>query len=948
MASVAPRKRDLPRRTLEHSLSAEDLGRKYQQLFAPFPTSETQYFGSSKQTRESTKSVVPPRRQTRAPSVSVVLSTRSGASSSNPPHTPPRKFDAVKRKPVPPLDIPLKKSPSPSNSPLKDRTRTLSSGSDSCSKYSNWHSPSHRAQLQTSAPSSTKKQNGNTSDGSTAISVDMKRLLSKPALPTSSASVLSIQSDSEAHSGTHKPSPLAGSTLASTSRNTLDGNKHAQPKVPSRLQEVIRAKEKQRAASTSALEKDRASRLGSSRESSTDRKPALPDRDRAAKPPRPRNVLRRRSSANRDGSTPSAQRSAPESSPAINTPIYIAHRRVTAPTLTVDSTLRPHPLSSAPNSSSGSTKSKSPHSPSPVLTPAGAVAEAYKQQEQRREILASQSRSSEEKLVVGSGTDRKSDGGDRSPIPYFTVVGSTTGRIVAVGGPSDDTWDVNLDAYVMPEVLNHSRSAITGSLRRNLSRKVSGKWKKVVGGGRESVDSARPAIRERHSTSFAHERRTSMQIPLEKAIDLTPQKPSSVPTTLSRHGSKKVKVKVESKKADNEPHSQKADSSQQGGKIWKLVKRLSSGVLRDRFLQEPEAPPPVPPLPKDIHKQGDGLRSNDGHGETSPGGLLRFMQPRSSIAMSPKLSGGPQKTTTPSKTTPGKNSLGLSTMTGPPSPVSSDVASAQFFHRTQSARSSSSSYGDEIPPPVPNTIIGKHIIPPSELYRFCADEGLLSSLQHGRWTPPGSSPERLSPKSDSQTSLPFPPRRLNTGSSDAGSHDHPPPSPAIPIFTTAQAINTFGHSHLPTVGDTRVIRKRPSLSLMMPESEPPARPRRSTLRGPPPTTRSADTEVARGANSLRNPNRISSSTHSDASTTRQRPRSNSLGSLPHAGVMVRSPLTFRELSAGAKSGLTEKEKAERWDDLLERSARAGGTLHLGEAGLASDMVRFSDYSEAGA
>ena len=58
-------------------------------------------------------------------------------------------------------------------------------------------------------------------------------------------------------------------------------------------------------------------------------------------------------------------------------------------------------------------------------------------------------------------------------------------------------------------------------------------------------------------------------------------------------------------------------------------------------------------------------------------------------------------------------------------------------------------------------------------------------------------------------------------------------------------------------------------------------------------------------------------------------------------------------SGSASSGqkvLTEQEKADRWNDLLERSARAGGTLHLGvgggEDGLPSDQLRYSGYSES--
>ena len=40
-----------------------------------------------------------------------------------------------------------------------------------------------------------------------------------------------------------------------------------------------------------------------------------------------------------------------------------------------------------------------------------------------------------------------------------------------------------------------------------------------------------------------------------------------------------------------------------------------------------------------------------------------------------------------------------------------------------------------------------------------------------------------------------------------------------------------------------------------------------------------------------------------------------------------------------------KEKAERWDDLLQRSERAGGTLKMGGEELESDRFRFSNISE---
>ena len=60
----------------------------------------------------------------------------------------------------------------------------------------------------------------------------------------------------------------------------------------------------------------------------------------------------------------------------------------------------------------------------------------------------------------------------------------------------------------------------------------------------------------------------------------------------------------------------------------------------------------------------------------------------------------------------------------------------------------------------------------------------------------------------------------------------------------------------------------------------------------------------------------------------------------------RSPLRFREMDASPRVHLSEKEKAAKWDDLLMRSEQAGGTLRVGESGLMSDSIRFSDYSGA--
>jgi len=91
-----------------------------------------------------------------------------------------------------------------------------------------------------------------------------------------------------------------------------------------------------------------------------------------------------------------------------------------------------------------------------------------------------------------------------------------------------------------------------------------------------------------------------------------------------------------------------------------------------------------------------------------------------------------------------------------------------------------------------------------------------------------------------------------------------------------------------------------------------------------------------------------SSTLSEASTAKIQPWSNSLTS-PSKDTLdvsqLRSAINYRELDAPRRPPLTEREKAEIWDDLLERSAQAGGTLHLGGSVLESDNLRFSGYSE---
>jgi hypothetical protein len=274
---------------------------------------------------------------------------------------------------------------------------------------------------------------------------------------------------------------------------------------------------------------------------------------------------------------------------------------------------------------------------------------------------------------------------------------------------------------------------------------------------------------------------------------------------------------------------------------------------------------------------------------------------------------------------------------------SSDVASSKFFHRTQSGsgRSSSSSYGEDlsappVPPAVPTLPLGKHIVPPKELYKLDTgapaagsqdDKKLLVKpmaffgTQNIRmpedWTIVATPAEELPP------SLPHPPRRLPSAPAKQQSNRHSQ-TPSIPEFSIAAPINTF--------------RKRAPSDIPRVESMlgalAPRRMSTSSSRDSDSITRKSSN--ATGVTSL-------TSLASTARQTRAQQRSASQHSVPPT-VAPRSaslprttePLTFRDMSE--KAVLSEQEKAQRWDDLLERSNRAGGTIHLASEKLASDNM----------
>jgi len=535
---------------------------------------------------------------------------------------------------------------------------------------------------------------------------------------------------------------------------------------------------------------------------------------------------------------------------------------------------------------------------------------------------------------------------------------------------------------------------------KGLSRKMSGRLRKVTGTGRSGREDSpqRGAKLERKDVVEGQEKGwmpydgrasavqdtgvigISLDVGRETSVDgfvKVEAKEKSSPTGSSVLGDRFDALKRSHKSSRDEKEKskykekEKEDESSSGGKLWKLMKRISTGGLRDKYgaTRDSLPPPPVPALPKDILPSRLTLDiqkppSDELVGES---GILlsRFMQSRSSMSgVRPSTAPSSQRPAARADTDPrSRPSTGNkadprpSTTTRSSSPMSSDIASTKFFQKTHSNRSSTTSYGEELPP-LPgvshNLPLSQHIISPSELYRMDNDG---ESMSH---TPTPSTTKRkparsrsvpddpsflTSPVEDIRPSLPFPPRRPQQ--SLGGKISHSPPSPTIPAFNTNVAVNNFPAP--------------PVLSLSMSEfgvsdsplSAPP-RPRKSSRRQP------HSSDGSPSPSSTMKPSPISSSPRTPilpnlsidvfsrsrrSVSTTSRPRDGPISPSPSsASSKNKSPLNYRDMES-PRTALSEREKAAKWDDLLERSARAGGTLHLGETGLMSDKLRFSVVSE---
>ncbi|KAJ7155753.1 hypothetical protein C8R46DRAFT_433593 [Mycena filopes] len=609
-----------------------------------------------------------------------------------------------------------------------------------------------------------------------------------------------------------------------------------------------------------------------------------------------------------------------------------AYARPGPPILSLNLSLNPMPLTFAAVGDAGGSRgspngSGSGSAGSGQLTPAGAVVQAYK-----RGLDASPLASPRDSPLPSpsSATFKRSRGGmagSPSPpaTPYYTVFGSTSGRVVAIGGP-EDAWD-GAGSYISASAFpsldgSRPRSAKptpSPSVGRTLTRKVSERWVRKREGSEEEV---------RGRASMQGERRSKKRSGSRADEPHSPGDPN-----VSWSGS--ALSHPEDGGFVNEPRSRRSEPAMGGGsKIWKLMKRISTGGLKEKYDRGPRTLPPIPPLPplpnmptmpqvpRDTLEARTAL-SSDGHSREEPNGVARFMQSRTSMSTSRSTSGStipraggralPMPPPIPA------SQQRASTTTRSSSPVSSDVASSKFFPKTtSSARSSTSSLGeDPAAPPLPGSglkvVVGKHIVPPKDLFKLDLGELAPGSLDENKtavkpmaffgtqnlrnpddWTIVNTPAEEHPP------SLPHPPRRLPVPnaykerpvSNNRFSHV------SIPEFSTAAPINAFATRKLPSTEGARAENVLASLG--------PTPSRRMSSAVDEPSTRQASAASSSAA----------------PTTARQKRMQQRSTSLPRA-----EPVTFRDMSE--KQALTEKEKADRWDDLLQRSERAGGTIHLG-------------------
>jgi hypothetical protein len=669
----------------------------------------------------------------------------------------------------------------------------------------------------------------------------------------------------------------------------------------------------------------------------------------------------------------------------------------------------------------------SPTRSSRMLTPAGAVVAAYKEQEKRKKEFV---------LTNVHGLSR-SDSCDEDGGVYYTVFGSRT--VVDVGAPEDESWSrKDLSNAVPDKAKRLSRKPSLGTFTR-LSRKPSAKTKNEANGvmSESECGHERASRNEEVRRSSFHGRR-STSVPPGKHRN---KKPPGILLDNSDGGPAWDSPRDPSTPTKSSGWSVDDPSPSAGGKIWKLMKRISTSGLKDRYYAQ-EVAPPVPALPEGLlatpsPNPKSKSRSAPHSPEDSKLPISRYIRGRSSFGDAPFTN---RRRTSQSVPNPalshrppilnsgkGPSHRQSSTNTRSSSPLSSDKAPPKYW---QKSRSSSVSTFEEIPPLPARIMTSKHILSPSELFRLEREQAMAefpsppstvdshspapspsnqhrktmvvfrkSSLQGPHTQASGEDSEADGTSTSEFASLPTPPRHHYKPSPHAVYHqsnDSSPTvgsvstSPTIPMFSTQDVVNRFNAAKGTGVAMSRSMSSPPtSQSAGISSDEfgvatpvkPPPRPLRSEKRKPLFAMRaSLDRDRSgRGGHHNRGQLPLSASASHPRERTfglsgqdvdedgksygtfgRTQPKglvelvkmsqdSSREGLKLSSSGHSKSPLKFREAGSGEggekdRKVLTEQEKADRWDDLLEKSDRAGGTIHIGNAKLPSDSLRFSDYS----
>ncbi|CAE6468990.1 unnamed protein product [Rhizoctonia solani] len=410
--------------------------------------------------------------------------------------------------------------------------------------------------------------------------------------------------------------------------------------------------------------------------------------------------------------------------------------------------------------------------------------------------------------------------------------------------------------------------------------------------------------------------RTESQPPLFRRDDLhTIYKESSPTPSLKGDSSSRRSTMIRSDSMPSEcPRpTGVANDSRKENKIWRLVKKMSTGTLKEKKSYQAEKAPPVPPLPtsrrSSIYDYGEEVRPD----------LVRFgtREPSSttgSIHSGPSSLSGHVTVNVSTQPQPSRNRSASGgrpslshewrpSMANDSAPSSSPKSS---FGKTQSPRTSMSSYidlGEEIPP-LP---LGKHIVSPIELaQQYTPRDREPLAMSNTNNTGVGASPSLPPPKR---------PRTAQKSRDKAGSNITPLSSPALSNASMKPKPN--------------VLRR-------------PTRLNDDGLSVPTPSPRPVSAAAASSPRSPRSASMGLPSPRPRPQTQAQdqlppRPRSNSLGTV----------FTFRELDQSrSKSKLTEQEKVAKFEQLLEASDKAGGTLHarLNDRALLSDSIAFDGAS----